>query len=140
MDAQACIFPVTMQPYYKIEQNDICGIPTCKQKHAPFTPCFKPLPKERCRWHHLRESNMDGIDAWYHSRGLWEPGEDDVLNKIAKVVVHNGGGMLTGPAGVGKTHLIRNYTRPSFVNVPPQRAEIILPKSSVQATRMPRQE
>jgi len=112
VDAPECRFPVTKQPYWKIEEKKTFGIPDCEQKHAPFTPCFKPLPEERCRWQHLRESDMDGIDAWLHARDLWEPGEDDVLMKIAKVVVHNGGGMLTGPAGVGKTHLIRRYIRP----------------------------
>ena len=112
VDHGDCKFPVTKQSYWKIEKKTTFGIPSCEQKHAPFTPCFKPLPEERCRWQHLRETDVEGIDTWLHARGLWEPGEDDVLMKIAKVVVHNGGGMLTGPAGVGKTHLIRHYVRP----------------------------
>ena len=50
-----------------------------------------------CRWEHLRESDVGGIDSWLHARDLWEPGEDDALNNIAKVVVpipflfYNGG-------------------------------------------------
>ena len=67
LDAQECRFPVTKQPCYKIEEKDTFGVPTCEQKNAPFTPCFKPLPAERCRWQHLRESDVDGINAWLHA-------------------------------------------------------------------------
>ena len=101
-----CFVDQTKTPAIKALEDGIeairyprSGEPVFRCVHNPFAPQHA-MPRER----------RDGTffpqpHEWRHERRQLSPAE------LADLIVENGGAMLTGPPGVGKTHTMRRVTQ-----------------------------
>ena len=87
--------------------------PEFKVPRKPRSPeardCTESI--ESLRWTVVCEDDREGLCDVMDDHGMipeaMVDGRDEHLPNMARVVVENGGACIIGPAGVGKTHLIK---------------------------------
>jgi hypothetical protein len=90
------------KPMFQLEEKQYKNLPRRAHEEISFqVHREQELPRIRCMSHFDEQSLTDELKA--------SCSDHDWFEKLARKLFDNAGGMVTGPGGVGKTHLLRTF-------------------------------